>query len=254
MTRRERLEGKIERRQEWAGKASERSANALGSARSMASAIPFGQPILVGHHSEKRDRAYRNRIDSKMSAGFEDRKLAEHHEAKAAGLERQLERTIFSDDENAIEALEAKAAKCDASAAQCNAINKAWRKGGREQVAAEFGEALAAASARMCAQFSWLQRKGPMDASHDRAEARRCRERIKSIKNQQGKAAEAEANGGVKVTRFDSGNCMVTFAEKPEREILNALRGAGFRWASGSWYGRAEALPAELNAVAAPQG
>ena len=31
-------------------------------AHEMASAIPFGQPILVGHHSEGRDRRYRDRI------------------------------------------------------------------------------------------------------------------------------------------------------------------------------------------------
>ena len=30
----------------------------------MASVIPFGQPILVGHHSERRDRSYRDRIRS----------------------------------------------------------------------------------------------------------------------------------------------------------------------------------------------
>ena len=37
--------------------------------------------------------------------------------------------------------------------------------------------------------------------------------------------------------------CRVTFSEKPEREVLNALRGAGFRWGAGSWSGRLDAVP-----------
>ena len=40
-------------------------------ARDMASIIPFGQPILVGHHSEKRDRNYRGRIHKKFERSFE---------------------------------------------------------------------------------------------------------------------------------------------------------------------------------------
>ena len=35
----------------------------------------------------------------------------------------------------------------------------------------------------------------------------------------------------------------ITFAEKPEREVLNALRGAGFYWHGGCWHGKAEAVP-----------
>jgi hypothetical protein len=34
-------------------------------AHDMASIIPLGQPIIVGHYSEKGDRAYRARINSK---------------------------------------------------------------------------------------------------------------------------------------------------------------------------------------------
>jgi hypothetical protein len=41
----------------------------------------------------------------------------------------------------------------------------------------------------------------------------------------------------------------VTFAEKPRRELLNELRGAGFRWAGGSWQGRRDALPASVVAL-----
>ena len=73
MTRRERLERKLEKRADWAGKAKDRSAAAFDAAGKRAEGIPFGQPILVGHHSERRDRNYRARIAAGM-----DRGLAEH--------------------------------------------------------------------------------------------------------------------------------------------------------------------------------
>lgn len=42
--------------EERAEQASAESASTYNRARDMAQAIPFGQPILVGHHSETRDR------------------------------------------------------------------------------------------------------------------------------------------------------------------------------------------------------
>ena len=36
-------------------------------AKSMASVIPFGQPILIGHHSENRDRRFRKTVKTGQS-------------------------------------------------------------------------------------------------------------------------------------------------------------------------------------------
>jgi len=59
--------------------------------------------------------------------------------------------------------------------------------------------------------------------------------------------AAADNAGGVAVEYFDGQTprewCRVTFAEKPAREILDALRAADYRWGAGSWTGRADALP-----------
>lgn len=54
-----------------------------GEARDMAHGIPFGQPILVGHHSERRDRNYRNRIENKFRKGYENYNKAKYWERKA---------------------------------------------------------------------------------------------------------------------------------------------------------------------------
>lgn len=245
MTRRERLEKRLERRQEWSEKAELRSSAAFERSNRAVAGIEPGQPILVGHHSERRHRRDLDRSWAALGKSVEEQKLAKHHEQKARGLAIQLERTIFSDDEDAIEKLEAKAADCDAAAERCNAINKAWRKGGRDAVAAEFGEALAKTAEELCSRFSWLERKGPMDATSDRAEARRCRERIKVLQARQIRADEAEAAGGVRLVERQ-GWAVVTFVEKPERIVLLALRSAGYHWGNGSWHGAADRLPPEV--------
>ena len=46
------------------------------AAHAIVERIPFGQPILVGHHSEGRHRADIKRIDANMRAGIEAQKAA----------------------------------------------------------------------------------------------------------------------------------------------------------------------------------
>lgn len=65
-----------------AKKAEERSEQLFEKAHDMASIIPFGQPILVGHHSEKRDRNYRNRIHNTMRKAFEEEGKAKYYRNK----------------------------------------------------------------------------------------------------------------------------------------------------------------------------
>jgi hypothetical protein len=50
--------------------------------------IPPGQPILVGHHSERRHRAALNRHDHRRRRAIDEDRLAHHHEQRAAGAER----------------------------------------------------------------------------------------------------------------------------------------------------------------------
>lgn len=257
MTRRQRIEARAEKREEWAEGRAAKSAAAFAASdmREERSGIPFGQPILVGHHSERHHRRAIERADAAMRRSVEHHNMAKHHASTAANLRSALDRSIFSDDPDAIEALEAKAAKLDAKAERANALNKDWRRllkkagGDIAKAAAAFAElhkltdATRDEMARQAGQYSWIARSGPMDAKHDRAEARRCRQRIEDIRRRQAATQKAEAAGGMTIAR-SGGWCSVTFAEKPERNILDALRSAGFRWGAGRWSGREEALPA----------
>ena len=92
MTHRERLTRKMEKREEWADKAAANSRAAFKTADRIADAIPFGQPILVGHHSEKHARADQNRIHNAMDRGCERADMAAHHTSAAAGIADALDR------------------------------------------------------------------------------------------------------------------------------------------------------------------
>lgn len=83
----------------------------LASAREEASHRPLGEPIHVGHHSEKRDRAFLARLDGMFSKGF--RLLKEAKDADTRARSVLASTAISSDDPDAIEALKLKIAEAE---------------------------------------------------------------------------------------------------------------------------------------------
>ena len=129
MTYRERRERRAERLREWAAKRTAKSTAAFSGARRLADAIPFGQPILVGYHSERRARRDAERIRSGIGQGIEHQRKAAEMSSRADEIERQADRAIYSDDANAVEALEARIADLEAKRTRIKAINAQIRKG-----------------------------------------------------------------------------------------------------------------------------
>ena len=58
--------------------------------------IPFGQPILVGHHSERTHRAAIEKSWNAMGKSVAEGEKAESHESKAAYWERMAEKIDLS--------------------------------------------------------------------------------------------------------------------------------------------------------------
>lgn len=79
---------RAERLQERADKAASASNAKFEAVRKIADAIPFGQPILVGHHSERHARRDAERIHTGMGAAVELNRKAEHLASAAASSER----------------------------------------------------------------------------------------------------------------------------------------------------------------------
>jgi hypothetical protein len=97
----------------------------------MASAIPFGQPILVGHHSEKWDRNYRRRIHNNYDKGFQELDKADYYRQKAEAVDNN--NAISSDDPDAIKKLKAKLEKLEGQRTKIKEINKQARREGKDQ-------------------------------------------------------------------------------------------------------------------------
>jgi hypothetical protein len=53
----------------------------------------------------------------------------------------------------------------------------------------------------------------------------------------------------VAIEEQGGGYVSVTFAEKPARNVIDALKAAGFHWRQGSWWGKADAIPEEVQDV-----
>ena len=81
-------EARRERFEDLADKADREADGRFGAAHRLADAIPFGQPILVGHHSEKRARRDQDRIHNNMGKGVEAQKKAGYYRSKADGVGR----------------------------------------------------------------------------------------------------------------------------------------------------------------------
>jgi hypothetical protein len=121
---------RADRLEEWAGTNSAKSSAAYAGAKRIADQIPMGQPILVGHHSERGHRRDIARIDSGMSASIELGRKADRQVSSAAEIRAQADRAIYSDDADAIERLTAKLAEMEAERDAIKAKRAAVRKAG----------------------------------------------------------------------------------------------------------------------------
>lgn len=87
-----RLEHRAEGHERAAVKAAAESEARWDAFRGIADGIPLGQPILVGHHSERRHRRDIARMDGHLRKSFEANRVAELRAARAENLRRHLER------------------------------------------------------------------------------------------------------------------------------------------------------------------
>ena len=223
--KRERLENAAER-------ARTESDRLCKQARSMADVIPFGQPILVGHHSEKRDRRYRERINNTYGRSVEADKRAKTLESRAASVGTG---GISSDDPDAIDKLREKLAKIEAVQARMKAANAAIRKGKTPEakianlVQLGFSEGIAAKVLKpdFCGRVGFPS----YELTNNNANIKRIRGRIAQL--EQASTAEPvsiEGKGYEYREDPEENRVMFVFPGKPEREVRDALRRFAFKW------------------------
>jgi len=105
-------------------KANQQSDLRWGAAHSAVAGIVFGQPILVGHHSERKHRRALERSDQAMRQSIALDHKAKRLESRAASVGQG---GIASDDPNALEQLQEKLANREQLQDSFKKANKAKR-------------------------------------------------------------------------------------------------------------------------------
>jgi Domain of unknown function (DUF3560) len=90
-TYRERREARAARLREWASKRDARAEQAATATDAVAAAIPSGQPILLGHHSQRRAERDRDRIDRGVRRTIEHTEKAREFTRRADKIEAAAE-------------------------------------------------------------------------------------------------------------------------------------------------------------------
>src|SRR5262245_23260633 len=127
MTRKDyedRQEARKDRLLERAAKAEQEGQAAYAAADRIAKTIPLGQPILVGHHSERGHRADLRRIDRGMRKSIEKQKEANEARRRADAVGTG---GISSDDPEAVQKLQAKLEELGQRQEWMKKVNAAWR-------------------------------------------------------------------------------------------------------------------------------
>ena len=234
-----RIEAKRERYEARASKAQDESRALYGRARGMAEVIPFGQPILVGHHSEGRDRNYRNRIHNTFGKAFAAQDKAAHYAQKAASVGTG---GISSDDPDAIKKLRAELASAEKSQDMMKAANKAIRanKTPETQTAALVALGFTEAQAAEAIKPDFARRVGfPSYAlSNNNANMTRIKGRIAELEKRS-QRVDVEKTGDGFTYREDTteNRVMFIFDGKPDEATREILKREAFKWSPsrGAW-------------------
>lgn len=118
------LEARRERLLRAAEAAERKSSEAFQRSRDILDPIPFGQPILVGHHSEKRHRNALRKADNAMRRSVEYAARAKELRARAEGVGRG---GISAEDEDATAKLAQKLEALERRRERMKLVNKAHK-------------------------------------------------------------------------------------------------------------------------------
>lgn len=235
----EKQEAKKQRYSDRAEQARQEYADTYAQARRMASVIPFGQPILVGHHSEKRDRNYRDKIHRTFGKAFHALDKAAHYEEKADAVGSG---GISSDDPDALEKLRSKLADMERNQETMKAANAAIRRNKTQdsRAAALVALGFTENQAQELLKPDYMGRIGyaAFSLTNNGSNMRRVKERIAILEKAAQRKTKEEENP-LYTYREDTeeNRVMFLFDGKPSVEIRAVLKSQGFKWSPsrGAW-------------------
>lgn len=231
----QRRQRRIDNAENRASKNAQESDRLWSRADEMSGVIPMGQPILIGHHSEKADRRFRDKIDGTRRQSIDAMDKADYYKQKAESIKNND--AISSDDPNAIEKLQAKLESLERAADFMKKANVFIKKKNRDGFLN-----LPMASEEMWAELT-SGRFGSVGFEHFKfsnssAERRRIKKRMEMLKYQFQRAAIDKVINGVRLfENREAGRLQLLFNGKPSKETIAKLKQGGFRWSpsQGAW-------------------
>lgn len=234
----DRLRARAEKKRAFA---SENDLSLYGEAKS---GIPLGQPILVGHHSERRHRKHLERIENKVRKGFEAAEYADRLEQRADAAENRT--AIDSDNPEALKLIDEKIVRLQESVDYSKKINKLFSRYGLKNdifQAIEHFKTLGDTDSKYIVKYLSSMthcysckelRMFTLSTSNTTAEIRRLKKRREGLKVVQSGFESFKVNG-ISVELVD-GQVQVEFGFKPDEETRQKLKRSplALKWSSYS--------------------
>lgn len=237
MTRKERQEARAERYREYADNADRRATAAFNASNAAVEGIPLGQPILVGHHSEKAHRKALERSNDAMCRSVRESEKAAYYRQKAEAVENND--NIYIGDEDAIPRLKQKIEELTTLQEQMKASNKIVRSkklSDMEKIDALVTHGIARHRAEKIVGGK-LQFPG-YALTNNNARINAAKKQLEKAESLAGKEDREYNIGELTIEECYSENRVrIYFPGKPYDEMRTNLKRNGFRWAPslGCW-------------------
>jgi hypothetical protein len=173
--------------------------------------IPFGQPILVGHHSERKHRNAIKKMDNQIKKALDDGNKSKYYLEKAKRMEENT--VIRSDDPDAGKLLKEKLILLESKRERIKLKNKELRKEGKDTYPAYI-----------------LSNLGQNIST--------VKKRIEQLEKNATRETKKYSVNSVRVVENTDENRIQLFYEGiPEVSVRDKLKSWGFRWSryNGCW-------------------
>lgn len=201
-----------------------------------------GQPVLVGHHSERRHRRDLEKMNRNMRKACDLEREAQSLERRADAAESST--AVHSDDPEAVRKIREKIAAKEAFREQCKAVNakireakrkakktgEPWEPVAKELLVEQLGLSPATADAAMAPDFGNRHGVPSYVLTNCGAEIRRLKKRLVELEAASKREGREEEIGDIRIVEEEN-RVRMFFAGKPPEGIRSDLKRSGFRWA-----------------------
>lgn len=240
MNRKEKQEAKAERYRALARNSRQKADDACRLSNAAVENIPFGQPIHVGHHSEKAHRRAIEKSRQQMGKCVEYSNRAEYYEAKARSAE--LNNSIYLGDDDSVERLQAKLDALVEKQEAMKTTNKIVRSKtlSTEEKSEKLSQMGYSQNSIKELMTPYLGELGypKFKLANNNARINDTRKRLERAKTMKSTENKEYSIGGCEIVEnYQENRLQLFFSGVPDCGIREQLKRNGFRWSrfNGCW-------------------